>query len=215
MKTNYLELFFGKFKHTPVLCLKIFQWSRWCLKFILTWATAILHKPAVNFLSEISDYFSLSLPLFKLLRTRLPLPSPPLAPSSGTLHLHSHCGSGNRGMAPPGKSSLTTTTVLGICLTVCWVCCVLCTSNHAQIETVPPENKCISSTTSFERDTGRREENQDHENFMNLPTGRRTELVTLSPKEKRETGGKDNLVKKKVNLLCRHFRCQNRKGQRF
>lgn len=87
--------------------LKIFQWSRWCLKFILSWATAILHKPAVNFLSEISDYFSLSLPLFKLLWTKLPLPSPPLAPSSGTLHLHSHCGSGNRGMAPPGKSSLT------------------------------------------------------------------------------------------------------------
>lgn len=139
MKTNYLELFFGKFKHSPVLCLKIFQWSHWCLKFILSWATAILHKAAVNFLSEISDYFSLSLPLFKLLRTRLPLPSPPPAPSSGTFHLHSHCGSGNRGMAPPGKSSLTTTTVLSICLTVC---CVLRTSNHAQIETVPPENKC-------------------------------------------------------------------------
>lgn len=108
--------------------------------------------------------------------------------------------------------SLFPTTVLSICLTVC---CVLRTSNHAQIETLPPENKCVSSTPSFERDTGRREENQDHENFMNLPTGRRTELVTLSPKEKGETGGKNNLVKKKVNLLCRHFRCQNRKGQRF
>lgn len=75
------------------------------------------------------------------------------------------------------------------------------------------ETVCISSTTSFERDTERREENQDHENFTNLPTGRRTELVTLSPKEKRVTGGNDNLVEKKVNLLCGHFRCQNRKGQ--
>lgn len=58
----------------------------------------------------------------------------------------------------------------------------------------------------FERDTGKQEENQDPENFRKPPTGGRTELVALSPKEKRVTGGNDNLVEKKVNLLCRHFR---------
>lgn len=86
----------------------------------------------------------------------------------------------------PHVSHLFPTSVLSICLTVC---CVLCTYNHALIGTVPPENKCWvkgyasvhEKTTTlpcrlllhFERDTGKREENQDHENFRKPPYWRK------------------------------------------